>query len=136
MANKLLFLYCLLAGTMDASTGLLLMTAPEFTLGLMGIPSVHPEAMVFIRFVGAFVFGVGSLYWLALWPVWKSGNWEWVRSCLLATAWLRLVVFVFGCVAIGTGALSLQWATVPLSDGLLAILQGWLVLTGKVPGDE
>src|SRR5690606_4992974 len=59
---------CLLAGGMDGASGLLLIFAPALALRLMGVPAIGGEALIFIRFIGAFVFGVGMLYgvaWLA-----------------------------------------------------------------------
>ena len=120
---------------MDVSTGAMLLTIPEFALGLMGISGVQSESLIFVRFIGAFVFGVGSLYWLASWPVVKEGDWRAVRYCFLSTAWIRGVVFIFGTIAILMGALAWEWGTVPLADGALAAFQLWVVGKGKVPGN-
>lgn len=108
---------------MDSCSGLLLMIVPALALGLMGVPLPLDEALVFIRFIGAFVFGVGMLYlFTALIFVWFPNS---VSLCLMlgVTAWLRLVVFVFTMLAILLGELSWAWWSVPFSDGLLALLQ-------------
>jgi hypothetical protein len=136
MDKKILKIFCVLAGTMDSMTGLLLIAVPDFALKLMQISEIHPEALIFVRFVGAFVFGVGFLYLFSLVAVRRSGDWQWVRSCLLSTAWLRLVIFVFGSVAISCGALSWRWGTVPLTDGVLAAFQLWIVSSGRIPGND
>ena len=115
--------FCLLAGLTDAGSGLLLMLLPEFTLGVMQVGAVAAEALVFIRFIGAFVFSVGCLYLFALLPVLRRGRWSAVRFVFLATAWVRLVIGLFTGLAIVGGALSLHWISVPLTDGLLAVFQ-------------
>ncbi|MCB0346581.1 MAG: hypothetical protein KDD66_15790, partial [Bdellovibrionales bacterium] len=63
MSLRYLRIYNTLVGLCDASTGLLLMAAPEFTLMLMGISEI-PDELVYLRFIGAFVFSVGAAYWL------------------------------------------------------------------------
>lgn len=132
--KKLLALYCICAGLMDAATGGLLMTEPKWTLALMSVAPVVSEALVYIRFIGAFVFGVGMLYLFALVPVVLVGRWWSVRGVLLVTSWLRGVIFVFGMVVITSGALGVDWLTVPLTDGLLAVAQLWVLLRFK--GDQ
>lgn len=125
--KKLLFSYSALAGLMDVLSGCLLMTLPTVTLELMCVAPVPPEVLPFIRFIGAFVFGVGALYWFALVPVMLTGRWGSVGQVFLITSWLRGVIFVFGSIAILVGCLSADWLTVPLTDGVLAILQLWFL---------
>lgn len=114
-------IYCLLAGSGDFLTGLLLVAAPLFTLRLMGIASI-PAEPVYLRFVGAFVGGVGALY---LYPFALSAARRAQRldTVLEATALVRIVValVVGGCIASGT--LEVRWITVALTDAVLAAVQ-------------
>ena len=121
--KRYLFTFCLLAGLMDLFSGALLMCLPVLTLKLMGVPPIAAEATVFIRFIGAFVFSVGSLYWFALLSARSSGSQATMGVLLSATAWVRTVVCLFTTVAIVSGALSSGWWTVPVTDGLLAAFQ-------------
>lgn len=133
LKTRSLLLFCLLAGAMDTLSGLLLMTVPGWTLKLMHVPAVVPDALVFIRFIGAFVFAVGSLYWLGLCSVVVLSRWQGLRGILLVTAWLRTIIFIFTSLALLTGALPLAWLSVPLTDGGLAFFQFWVVLKGRLP---
>jgi|TARA_B110000285_G_scaffold77816_1_gene89634 hypothetical protein len=127
---------CLLAGLMDSSSGMLLMTAPAFTMGLMQLDVSTVELLVFIRFIGAFVFSVGMLYVFAWLQYLRSESWQPVRAVLLMTAWVRLVICFFTAVAIATGDLPVGWASVTLTDGCLAALQLWIVLKEWVSRDD
>jgi hypothetical protein len=128
--KRTLIVFCLLAGLMDLLSGALMMSVPAFTLKLMGVPPVAPEALVLISFIGAFVFSVGSLYWFALLTVLSTGKQATMRVLLTGTAWVRMVIFLFTTVALMTGALGLSWWSVPVTDGGLAIFQFWVVLYG------
>lgn len=124
-----LFYLCLGVGSTDTLVGLLLMAFPAYTLSLMWVPPVSPDTLVFIRFIGAFVFSVGCLYLVALLSVlFAIGRDRSIRSILLATAWVRVVVCLFTTLALLTGQLELPWVSVPLFDGVLGSLQIWLVL--------
>ncbi len=123
-----LFYLCLLLGSTDALTGVLLMLLPVWTLKMMWVPSVSPDAVVFIRYIGAFVFSVGGLYIFALLSVlFVLGRARAIRSILLTTAWVRMIIFLFTAVALLSGQLGLAWISVPLFDGMLAGVQLWLV---------
>lgn len=124
-----LFYLCLVVGSTDVVVGLLLMVFPAFTLKLMWVPPVVPDALVFIRFIGAFVFGVGCIYFSALLSVlFAIGRDRSIRSIVLATAWMRLVICFFTMLALLSGQLEAAWISVPLFDGLLGSSQIWLVL--------
>lgn len=130
--ERTLIALCLFAGTMDAVSGALLMLWPEGALRMMSVPAVAAEALVFNRFIGAFVFSVGCLYLFSLLPVLVMRRWHWVWGVLAATAWLRAVICVFTSIAIASGALSAAWWTVPVTDGVLALVQTWILLKGWV----
>ncbi|BET68586.1 hypothetical protein ASA1KI_35040 [Opitutales bacterium ASA1] len=114
--------YSRAVGAMDATTGVLLMLAPAWTVSLFGaeLPVGDDVSM---RFVGAFVCGVGLVYlWAAV-----GGNTR-GRECRLGTVWrvtaiVRAVVCAFVTWAVLEGRLGMAWSVVALSDGLLAALQ-------------
>lgn len=124
---------CLLAGLMDAGSGLLLMLSPGAALGLMRVPAVVSEAEVFVRFIGAFVFSVGCLYLFAFRSFSLTRSRSHVQFVLWATAWVRAVICLFTTLAILQGALSVEWITVPLTDGTLACVQVWIIWSGWIP---
>ena len=112
---------CGLAFLMDAGTGLSLIIAPAFTLGLMGLdPVVAPLA--YLRFIGAFVFAVGCLYGLA-WRYLKEERWAEWSVLWVATGWVRLCVGTTVLVLLLTKQLDTAWSSVPLADLGLAIFQ-------------
>lgn len=111
----------LAAGLLDASTGLILITLPVFTARLMGI-GLEAVPVPSLRFLGAFVLAVGTLY---LWGFRQFRHTEWTDwlSLWRATAWIRLCV---GGVVLGQillGELEQAWISVPLSDLGLALFQ-------------
>ena len=87
LKRPILLVGCLLAGSMDAVSGLLLMLSPGFTLNLMRVPAVVSEAEVFIRFIGAFVFSVGCLYLFAFRSGSADRSLSYVRFVFGVTAW-------------------------------------------------
>lgn len=112
---------CLCAGAMDTATGLGLLLVPHLTLTLMGL-AAHEGLAAYLRFIGAFVFGVGGLY-LAAWQCCRLGRpIEW-RVLWLATAWLRLCVGITVTILIATASLDWLWISVPISDLGLAAYQ-------------
>ena len=126
-AMMVLLISCL-AGLSDTTTGLGLVLLPAKTLALMGVEaSDYPIAM--IQFIGAFVLGTGSLY---LWGVYlfkKTSKWDLLKMIWLATAWLRVCVAIVTCYLVLSKGLSSEWMSVPLTDGILAVLQfGWIGL--------
>jgi hypothetical protein len=127
-----LMLYQYLAGLSDTGAGVLLITAPAFTLGLMGL-TVIPEPVAFVRFIGVFVFSVGLTYlWAALrWPLTSRTHIAWSTQWMI-TALIRSLVALFVLGQVASGAIELRWLTVAFSDGLFAVIQivglrkGWL----------
>lgn len=122
----------LLAGLMDSATGLLLMAAPLFTLRLMGIDP-PAEALPYVRFIGAFVFAVGNLYLWSLLSVKILETWKALFCLFYATGWIRAVICVQCLVAILAQTLSLEWGTVVLTDGGLALTQFIWLMKGGIP---
>lgn len=114
------------AGAMDFGTGLGLVAWPVWTLARMGVAApATSEAEWFMRFVGAFVGGVGACY---LWAA--TGPRERLRVTLGAMVWLRSAAGVFTGVAVARGALAPAWLAVTATDGTLVIAQLWLLAKG------
>lgn len=114
------------AGAMDFATGVGLVFAPVWTLAQMGVAAPGTgEAEWFMRYVGAFVGGVGACY---LWAA--AGPRERLRVALGAMAWLRGAVAVFTGVAVARGALAPAWLAVTATDGGLVVAQLWLLAKG------
>jgi len=117
------------AGTMDAATGLGLSLAPAATLALMGVVPPDGDALVFLRWVGAFVGAVGATY---LWG-WLHAR-RLLRPVLELTMIFRLAAGVFSAVAIARGWLTPAWLSVPVTD--LALVGAQVVLLAKGAGDH
>jgi hypothetical protein len=127
-----LILYQYLAGLCDSGTGLLLLVAPSWTLGLMGL-SVIPQPVAFVRYIGVFVLSVGLTYlWAAVaWPLSAHAHIGWSAQWTI-TALIRTLVAIFVLWQVLAGTMESKWITVALSDGTFAIIQwtglrqGWL----------
>ena len=127
-----LVIYQCLAGLCDTSTGLLLIFAPAFTLGMMGL-SIIPQPVAFIRYIGVFVLSVGLTYlWTVLrWPLDRRASLVWSTQWKISSL-IRLLVALFVVGQVVTGDLEVRWMTVAFSDGLFAAIQilglqkGWL----------
>lgn len=124
--NRFLPVYCLVVGAMDLATGLLLIGTPIGTLRLMGIAAA-PAEPIYLRFVGVFVAATGSLYLLPWVGGSVSGGMPRARSVLEATALVRACVAAFVTASIASGALEPAWASVALTDGVLALAQALLL---------
>lgn len=121
-------LFCLLAGSGDVATGLLLVAAPGLVLQLLGI--ARPEgSLALLRFVGVFVGCVGLSY---LYP-WLRGRFYRGRrlaAVLEMTAGFRLAVVLFLGVAIAVDEMGLPWMTVGVYDAAVALVQLGLLSRG------
>jgi hypothetical protein len=113
-------------GACDASTGLLLVIAPVWTLHLMGIETL-PEPADIISFVGIFVFAVGLSYFLVNSDDLAGWKMQWK-----ITALVRLLVAVFLLWKIMVTGWEIRWVSVLLTDLVVASIQilglkrGWL----------
>jgi len=114
------------AGSLDFCTGLGLVFAPALALKLMGAAPIGAEALVYLRWIGAFVWAVGFSY---LWPLWRSDI-ALLRAALELTVWFRLAAGGYSAWAVATGALPLIWISVPAADFALAAVQMWLLRRG------
>jgi len=129
--NQLAGWLALGAGALDFCTGLGLLLAPALMLRLMGVKEVFGD-LVYLRFVGAFVFAVGFSYLWALRRRRMSGDSTLLRATLEITIIFRLAAGSFGAWAILQGWLVPAWASVPLTDFFLAAAQGWLLRRGAL----
>ena len=120
--KKWAYLFCILAGLCDGSTGPLLVFAPVFTLKLMGV-AVIPEDPAFIRFIGAFVGAVGFTYLFPFLFARGEARDRLLTGVLTSATIIRISIASFTTVAIATGLLDKTWISVPLSDAFLAACQ-------------
>ncbi len=111
---------------MDATTGLLLMLAPAWTLQLMRLHAIGAEALVFLAWMGAFVFSVGASYFLVL----RGNEPERGEMVWQMTSLVRAVVAVFVVIKVGQGILEPLWLSVAVTDALVAAAQ-WFGLQKK-----
>jgi hypothetical protein len=120
--------YAFAVGAMDTVTGILLIAAPALTLRLMLIAR-QPSETIWLRFVGAFVTGIGLTYLYALAATRGRGG-------ILLAAVLEFTAIVRGAVglvvgaSVARGALPAAWLTVAVTDLALAIVQAVLVRQG------
>lgn len=113
------YIYCLLAGACDATTGLLLLFAPSFALRLMHIDASSVGAPVYLQWIGAFVFAVGSSYF---WPFLRKEDSRF-RVMLEMTTWIRVIICSFVLISVARGQLIPAWLSVAGTDGALAAIQ-------------
>lgn len=115
-----------IAGASDLATGLLLLAVPALTLRLMRVPAVAYDSLVWLRWIGVFVAGVGALYFYP-WLTDATGRAVRLRVVFEVTALVRAAVALFVLAAAMTGVLAPAWLPVALFDGGLAALQAaWL----------
>ncbi len=114
------------AGGLDFCTGLGLVFVPTVLLKLLGAAPLGSEALVYLRWIGAFVAAVGFSY---LWSLWRRDI-ALLRAALELTIWFRLAAGTYSAWVIATGLLPLSWASVPVADFALATAQIWLLRRG------
>ncbi len=110
-----------LVGLMDSITGILLMAVPALTLSLMGLQPINPPSLVFLSWMGAFVFAIGFVYLLPFFHSLRDpseGEMIWK-----ITALVRFVIAGFVIWKIMQGQLEWRWITVAITDGVVAMLQ-------------
>ena len=129
--NQLAVGLALGAGALDFCTGLGLVAAPALMLRLMGMSEIFGD-LVYLRFVGAFVWAVGFSYLWALRRWQQTGDPTLLRATLEITIIFRLAAGSFAAWAILRGWLVPAWASVPATDFFLAAAQGWLLRQGAL----
>lgn len=118
--------WCFLVGAGEVATGLALLAAPTATFRLLGLASSTGGGAfseVSIRFVGAFVLGVGGILWLPLRLAPGPGRALRIGAALEATAVVRSVIAAFVATSVVAGALAPTWWLVAVYDGGVALLQ-------------
>ncbi|HUX44873.1 MAG TPA: hypothetical protein VMV57_08995 [Terracidiphilus sp.] len=131
MTRRVLLVFHWAAGLSDASTGAMLMAAPAFTLGLMGL-AAPADAMPFVSFVGAFVLAVGLAYLYGARLVGRECSMARLEAVWLVTAMVRSSVAVFVLAEVLKGALSPGWLTIAVFDAAcvafqaLGLRNGWI----------
>ena len=131
MKDLWLLTYQLVAGLSDASTGMLLIAAPIFTLRMMGLV-VPRDATPFLSFIGAFVFSVGLAYLYGALLVRRTKGVPRLEAVWVMTAMIRSSVAIFVLAAVLNRSLAPGWLTIAVFDGACALIQarglrrGWL----------
>lgn len=121
----------LVAGAMDLATGMGLVCVPGFTLWVMQVGAPGAEALIFLRWVGAFVGAVGASYLLTL----ARGGAGRLRDLFVLTLLFRAAAGGYCAVAVERGELEARWAVVAVTDLALVAAQLWF-LKRKDWGDE
>jgi len=124
--NRIQFIrfWSIAVGAMDACTGMLLIFTPAQVLALLQIPPIGNESMLFLRWIGVFVAGVGLSYLFALG---RRGQGEMIWY---ATALIRAMVAVFLTTSTLTGEMPMAWLAVAIADALVAVIQVAIIRAG------
>jgi hypothetical protein len=131
MKDLYLLTYQLVAGVSDASTGVLLIAAPVFTIRMMGL-AVPTDATPFLSFIGAFVFAVGLSYLYGALLVRRASGTDRLEVVWVLTAIIRSSVAIFVLTAVLSGKLAPGWLSVAVFDAICVFIQarglrrGWL----------
>jgi hypothetical protein len=131
MSRTVLLAYQSIIGISDTVTGALLLLAPAITLSLMHL-HVPADALVFLSFIGAFVFAVGlsCLYGALL--LYRGGCRPQLEIVWLLTAFMRASVAIFVLSQVLSGSLEAGWLVVAATDAACVLFQavglhkGWL----------
>lgn len=131
MTRPILIAYQLLIGLSDAITGALLVVAPEFALRLMFLEA-PPDALIYISFIGAFVFSVGVACLYGALLAYQGQFGRRLETVWLLTAITRGSIAFFVFVQVTLGALAPGWLTVAVVDGaclaiqVIGLRKGWI----------
>jgi hypothetical protein len=118
------------AGLMDTTTGLLLVSIPGKTLALFGATMPGGGSDILMRFVGAFVGGVGLSYLWALATPRFDFRSRRLHGVWGATTMIRTCIALFTFTAVATGHLAPAWLVVGFSDATIAAIQTWGLRAG------
>lgn len=124
MNRPILLAYQLLTGLSDSSTGVLLYVAPALTRRLLHL-SVASDALVYLSFIGAFVFSVGlACLYGALLAYGRHGKTR-LEIVWLLTAFTRASVAIFVLEQVLASSLDAGWLLVAAFDGACVIIQAF-----------
>ncbi len=122
MNRSVVFAYQLMTGVSDSSTGISLLVAPAFTLHMLRL-SADPSALVYLSFVGAFVFSVGLACLYGALLARRKGNKAKLEMVWLLTAFTRASVALFLIDQVVLGHLAVEWLAIAAFDGTCAAMQ-------------
>ena len=131
MNRPILLSYFMLTGCSDTLTGALLVVAPGFTLRLMQL-RVPEESLVFLSFIGAFVFAVGLSFLYGAYIAFQGESKTKIEVVWLLTAFTRASVAIFVVQQVLALTLDPGWLTVAAADSTCVLIQavglykGWL----------
>lgn len=125
MKSTLLSFFCAVG---DGFTGIGLLFAPLFTLGMMGVAPLPAEPFAF-RWIGAFVLSAGLAYLLPFLEPAGSARLTAMRNTFRMLTVIRILVTLIVLTGVLNGALPKAWISVPLYDGTFAVLQLLLLRT-------
>lgn len=131
MNRPILIAYQLLIGLSDTLTGALLIVAPELMLRLMRLQAPS-NALIYVSFIGAFVFSVGLACLYGALLAYKGGCRTKLEVVWLLTAITRASVAIFVIGQVLASTLDAGWLTVAATDGVCVLIQaiglrqGWL----------
>ncbi|HEV2485765.1 MAG TPA: hypothetical protein VGT08_09555 [Terracidiphilus sp.] len=131
MNRPILVGYQLLIGLSDTLTGALLIVVPELTLRLMRLQA-PPDALIYVSFIGAFVFSVGLTCLYGAFLAYKGNCRTKLEVVWLLTAVTRASVAIFVIGQVLSSTLDVGWLTVAATDGACVLIQaiglrrGWL----------
>ena len=116
-----------LIGLCDALTGVGLLLVPTLILQILGT-TVAPETLVFVQYIGVFVFAVGLSYFL---PYFSGEQLcsrdERILYTWIVTAVIRICVASFVVVQLLLGGLGIYWLLVAVTDASLAAVQFYYI---------
>ncbi len=136
MSRPILIAYLWLIGLSDMLTGVLLMVAPEFTLGLMGLHA-PADAMPYLSFIGSFVLSVGLSCLYGAYLMMRQRSPCRLEMVWLLTAFTRSSVAIFIAAQIQAHTFEAGWLTVAAADGAFVLFQaiglrkGWLARVAR-----
>ena len=136
MKRTLLLGYQWLTALSDSGTGIMLLFVPEFTLRMMGVHA-PADAIVYISYIGAFVFSVGMACLYGVRLLARQCNPVRLETVWLITAIARAMVAAYVATSVLTLRLDPGWIGVAVFDGACAVLQvagvrkGWLRATSR-----
>ena len=112
---QLILLFHYGTGLMDALTGLCLIIAPAWTLGMMKV-APRPDAPELVSYIGVFVLAVGAGHFLAgRFPTDEVSRERW-KTVWKMSSLVRFCVAIFVLSQVLSGRLECAWLSVTATD--------------------
>ena len=118
-----------LIGACDAITGIMLLFSPVFTLRLMGV-AIPPVDIVYLRYIGVFVFGVGASYFPPIVCDSARKSSESILTAWRITTLIRFCVGTFVLFQLIQHTLEPAWISVAITDLSIGVFQIFLLKKG------